>query len=296
MSSTVVFLIVIIGLIAAAAVFSLATARRRDEQRALAQPASDPVTSEPAVERGAGSAHERASSAAPARTGRELERAVALERQGRSGLPDPSTPPPPPALPPDEETLGVTRRQVLNRGIFTAFALTLTAFGGASLAFLWPTLSGGFGAKIKAGKKEEILKEIDDKKEPFYLASGRFYINPYPVGDVPKAKKILAYSAVMEGYEQGLVALYQKCVHLGCRVPWCKTSQWFECPCHGSQYNRVGEKKGGPAPRGLDRFALSVDGGDVVVDTKQVITGPPIGTNTTGQEAEGPHCVGGSAE
>ncbi len=292
MSSTVVFLIVIVGLVAAAAVFSLATGRRRDEHRALAEPeaASAEAIAVP------GTQLERASSAAPARTGRELERAVALERQGRAGLPDPSAPPPPPALPPDAETLGVTRRQVLNRGIFTAFALTLTAFGGASLAFLWPTLSGGFGAKIKAGKKEDILKQIEDKKEPFYLASGRFYINPYPVSDVPKAKKITAYSAVMDGYQEGMVALYQKCVHLGCRVPWCKTSQWFECPCHGSQYNRVGEKKGGPAPRGLDRFAISVDGGQVVVDTKQVITGPPIGTNTTGQEAEGPHCVGGASE
>ncbi|MGI8776102.1 MAG: ubiquinol-cytochrome c reductase iron-sulfur subunit [Acidimicrobiales bacterium] len=297
MSSTVVFLIVIVGLVAAAAVFSLATARRRDTDRALSQPAPEAATDEASAPGSVpGAQLERASSAAPARSGRELERAVALERQGRSGLPDPSAPPPPPALPPDEETLGVTRRQVLNRGIFTAFALTLTAFGGASLAFLWPTLSGGFGAKIKAGKKEDILKQIEDKKEPFYLASGRFYINPYPVADVSKAKKITAYSAVIDGYQEGMVALYQKCVHLGCRVPWCKTSQWFECPCHGSQYNRVGEKKGGPAPRGLDRFVVSVDGGQVVVDTKQVVSGPPIGTNTTGQEAEGPHCVGGAAE
>ena len=30
------------------------------------------------------------------------------------------------------------------------------------------------------------------------------------------------------------------------------------------------------------------------VDTKQIIVGPPIGTNTTGQEAEGPHCIGGA--
>ena len=67
--------------------------------------------------------------------------------------------------------------------------------------------------------------------------------------------------------EKGYVALYQKCVHLGCRVPWCETSQWFECPCHGSKYNRVGEKKGGPAPRGLDRFALEVSGGNIIVDT-----------------------------
>ena len=56
----------------------------------------------------------------------------------------------------------------------------------------------------------------------------------------------------------------------------------------------MGEKRGGPAPRGLDRFAVTVTGGTVFVDTKAVIQGPPIGTNTTGQEAEGPHCVGGS--
>jgi cytochrome b6-f complex iron-sulfur subunit len=118
------------------------------------------------------------------------------------------------------------------------------------------------------------------------------YISPYPKASVPKAKK--AYSAaVLPGMEAGVVALYQKCVHLGCRVPFCATSQWFECGCHGSQYNRVGEKKGGPAPRGLDRFPVEVKGGSVTVDTGIVVQGPPIGVNTTGQEAEGPHCVGG---
>jgi cytochrome b6-f complex iron-sulfur subunit len=76
-------------------------------------------------------------------------------------------------------------------------------------------------------------------------------------------------------------------------VPSCVTSQWFECPCHGSQYNLAGEKKGGPAPRGMDRFATSVAGDVLTVDTGQIFQGPPIGTNTTGQEAEGPHCVGG---
>ena len=97
--------------------------------------------------------------------------------------------------------------------------------------------------------------------------------------------------------EQGLVALYQKCPHLGCRIPQCITSQWFECPCHGSQYNQVGEKKAGPAPRGMDRFPLTVAGnGDVTVDTGVLVAGPPIGTNTTGQEAEGPHCITGGGE
>jgi cytochrome b6-f complex iron-sulfur subunit len=93
--------------------------------------------------------------------------------------------------------------------------------------------------------------------------------------------------------ELGVTVLYQKCVHLGCRVPPCYTSQWFECPCHGSQYNQVGEKKGGPAPRGLDHFSVSVSGEVLTADTGAVIQGPAIGTNTTGQEAAGPHCVSG---
>ena len=67
---------------------------------------------------------------------------------------------------------------------------------------------------------------------------------------------------------------YQKCPHLGCRVPQCVSSQWFECGCHGSQYNRVGEKKGGPAPRGMDHFPLEFSAaGEVTVDTGTIVQG-----------------------
>ena len=38
---------------------------------------------------------------------------------------------------------------------------------------------------------------------------------------------------------------------------------------------------------------MEVAGGVLTVNTGLIIQGPPIGTNTTGQEAEGPHCVGG---
>ena len=58
----------------------------------------------------------------------------------------------------------------------------------------------------------------------------------------------------------------------------------------------MGEKKAGPAPRGMDRFSVTVTNGNVIVDTGTVFDGPAIGINTTGQEAEGPHCVGGGAK
>jgi cytochrome b6-f complex iron-sulfur subunit len=193
--------------------------------------------------------------------------------------------------PVDEEELGVARRQFLNRGILLFTGLGVGAFGAACLGFLWPTGTGGFGGKVGAGTSiSDIIADIEDKAAPFYIPEARAYIVQYPKADLPNAKKI--YSAVTyAGMEQGLVALYQRCVHLGCRVPWCQTSQWFECPCHGSKYNRVGEKKAGPAPRGLDRFAIIVSGDSLTINTGDIEIGPPIGTNTTGQQQEGPLCV-----
>jgi cytochrome b6-f complex iron-sulfur subunit len=225
--------------------------------------------------------------------GKEYERQVDLARTAPgTDVAVPAETAPVPYVPIDPETLGVTRRQFFNRSIVAMFGLGLSGFGAAVLAFLWPTLGGGFGSKITIGKFDDIMQSINDAKQPYYSSAGRVYISPYPKASIPKAKK--AYSAaVLPGMEAGVVALYQKCVHLGCRVPFCATSQWFECGCHGSQYNRVGEKKGGPAPRGLDRFPVEVKGGSVTVDTGIVVQGPPIGVNTTGQEAEGPHCVGG---
>ena len=192
--------------------------------------------------------------------------------------------------PVDEEELGVSRRQFMNRGLGALVGFSLAGFGAASLGFLWPTASGGFGDKISAGKLSDINAYIDTNSAPFYVPEARAYVVQYPKQDLPAAKKV--YSPITyAGMEQGYVALYQRCVHLGCRVPWCQSSQWFECPCHGSKYNRVGEKKAGPAPRGLDRFGIDVSNGSLTINTGDIEIGPPIGTNTTGQQQEGPLCV-----
>jgi cytochrome b6-f complex iron-sulfur subunit len=195
--------------------------------------------------------------------------------------------------PVDEEELGISRRQFFNRGILVTMAVSLGAFGAAAIAFLYAKSAGGFGGTIDAGiSLTDAIAYNTDKKEPYYVPEARSYLVPYPKTALPKAKKVPQYAPVIAGMEEGIVALYQKCVHLGCKVPWCATSQWFECPCHGSKYNRVGEKQGGPAPRGLDRFVVTVSGDKLSIDTGVVILGPPIGTNTTGQGAEGPPCVG----
>ena len=265
--------------------------RRRDTYTAIGQLSGETVKRDRAREPAAVGAEIGQAGAAPS-TGSAIEAAARADRSG--ALVPADNQPPVVYVPPDPETLGVTRRQFLNRGIVAMFSLGLAAFGAAVLAQLWPRPTAGFGARINVGRISDIKDSIAAGDGFFYFPLGRMWLTEYPASAIPKAEATYGfYPQVQEGLQQGVVALFQTCPHLGCRVPECATSQWFECPCHGSQYNQVGEKKGGPAPRGMDRFPMAVNAaGELIVDTGNVIQGPPIGTNTTGQEAEGPNCLG----
>src|SRR2546425_2218226 len=82
--------------------------------------------------------------------------------------------------PADPETLGVNRRQFFNRSIVAAQSLVLGSFSLAIIGFLWPSLSGGFGGKVNAGDIKDILAQIADNKQPFYLPHALGYLNPNP--------------------------------------------------------------------------------------------------------------------
>lgn len=224
----------------------------------------------------------------------EAEEEEVLEGAAVAGTPgyvvELATPEPKPkARRVEDDAAGVTRRQFLNRGLSVGLLTGLAQFSIASLDFLFPRLRGGLGTKITVGKLEDIAEEIRSKREPLFVPDGRFFITIFQ-GDPAKAEKVPAYKTA-NTIESGVVALYRKCVHLGCSVPWCKTAQWFECPCHGSKYSVNGEYRDGPAPRSLDRFRVDIVDGQIVVDTSTIITGPPRGTVTSQPQPEGEHCV-----
>ena len=189
----------------------------------------------------------------------------------------------------NNEQLAVSRRQFLNRAWTSSFLVFLGLFGMSSLSFLWPKVLGGFGTEINAGNYDDILEQVGQENAfaPLFIPEGRFWLALYEgTGDA------VAYETTF-AVDTKLVALYRKCVHLGCSVPHCPTSTLFECPCHGSKYRLNGEYYGGPAPRGLDRFPITLSGSSVMVDTGTVVTGPPRGTNTWDKFAEpsGAFCV-----
>ena len=278
MSTAAIIAIVVVAAVVLGAV-ALVTTSRQTEVRGVGSLARETRKRDRKATVGSGAA-----------TGREVE-AAAVARSTQVVKAPPAEVAP--FVAPDAEALGVSRRMFFNRAAVGMMSASIGAFGAAVLAFLWKGAEGGFGSKINAGKLTDIVSNIQSNGGFLYLAEARAWVTEYPASSLAKARS--AYGSqgpVIAGMEAGVVALYQKCPHLGCRIPECKSSQWFECQCHGSQYNRVGEKKAGPAPRGMDRFAVTVSNGNLTIDTGSVFAGPPIGVNTTGQEAEGPHCVG----
>jgi cytochrome b6-f complex iron-sulfur subunit len=71
-----------------------------------------------------------------------------------------------------------------------------------------------------------------------------------PPVNIPKVKMWASNT------EEGFLAIYKVCTHLGCLYNWNDQENKFLCPCHGSQFQANGEYIAGPAPRSLDRFVV----------------------------------------
>jgi cytochrome b6-f complex iron-sulfur subunit len=153
------------------------------------------------------------------------------------------------------------------------------------------TFPGSFGGQIDAGPLDKILDRIASSHEPYYVPAARAYVSAFPAVNRVAAKRRYP-EAVFPALDAGVVVLYQRCTHLGCRTPFCSSSQYFECPCHAARFDLVGEKRAGPAPRGLDLMPASIRQGRLVIDTGTILPGLPAGTNTTHQAPAGPFCVG----
>lgn len=115
--------------------------------------------------------------------------------------------------------------------------------GAALYRFFRPRLeAGGFGGEIVAGNLEEFAPGSVN-----HVQKGRFFISRLEGG--------------------GVLALWHRCTHLGCTVPWREDERQFHCPCHSSLFDRRGVVLGGPAPRPLDLFPVTLREGKLVVDT-----------------------------
>lgn len=146
------------------------------------------------------------------------------------------------------EKKGVTRRHFTRNAALGATAVLLTELGLGFVRFFWNNKAGAFGSKLTVAKSDVPAVGAD----PYTYTPGKFYLM---------------------NLDEGLIALYWKCTHLGCTVPWKAAEDRFHCPCHGSVFLRNGVKESGPAPKPLDLFELEVlPTGDVEVNTGKIIS------------------------
>ncbi|HEY7399896.1 MAG TPA: hypothetical protein VH989_03255, partial [Actinomycetota bacterium] len=109
------------------------------------------------------------------------------------------------ALPPAPKP--ISRRDFFRGSLLVSFFVFLAEFGGASIAFLWPTLKGGFGSTINAGALDDIKSTIRESSF-VYVGTGRFYL----IGWNGQVTADVDYAA--EGVSvDGIMPLYQRCVH-----------------------------------------------------------------------------------
>jgi cytochrome b6-f complex iron-sulfur subunit len=171
----------------------------------------------------------------------------------------------------------LSRRAFMRRMLAVGGGLLGLEFLAGTLSFLWPNIREGLGAQFRIGTVADVLGAQPSfaMGRPYAYNPGRIFLVNVPAA---MAWASGAERSVPNPGAGELLALWRKCPHLGCLVPQpCEEISRYQCRCHRSTYNILGEKmKEGPAERGLDRFALRMDGdGTIVVDTSQIIRGSP---------------------
>ena len=167
----------------------------------------------------------------------------------------------------------MTRRGVLKLGFWGAIGATLVAAGATVVNTLYPRRVAGFGGPV-AVQAASIPKP---GAAPVPNFDGHFLL----VNLAPDEGRAAEDDAAAEG---GLLALWWKCPHLGCTVPWkgdfrspadpLGRQGWFNCNCHGSTYTKAGVRVFGPAPRSMDTMQIDVGAkGDITVQTSKRTSG-----------------------
>lgn len=189
----------------------------------------------------------------------------------------------------NEAPKGLSRRQLLRTSLGAAVGLWILEVSAGTLSFLWPNLSGGFGGEVEIGTFDDIRNTNAAlpiaEGYPAYYQEARAFVM---LVDPSRQEFVPGEDQSGDGTALNVRALYQRCPHLGCKPNPCLKSFWLECACHGSRYDRLGTKAKelGPAPRGMDRFAVIVrDDGTLVLDTSRITLGPlPVALGQPGLE------------
>ena len=159
------------------------------------------------------------------------------------------------------EGAATSRRNFIRASFWGGLGLISLAAVVSMLDFLYPRGIEGFGSPVPGGNVTDFPRGGD----PHHNIIGQFYMVNLDAGEIRPGGS---------GGGDGLLALWHRCPHLGCTVPWRAgfsfdgDQGWYRCPCHGSTYTKAGVRVFGPAPRSMDTMAIDIDdAGNITVQT-----------------------------
>jgi len=135
---------------------------------------------------------------------------------------------------------GSSRRSILSWFSGAALAGSAAISALANFVFMKPRATYGQPSRYSIGRPDD------------YPSGARVSLDQRRVCVVREGGKLAVISTI--------------CTHLGCTVGVSDTG--FACPCHGSRYDQDGNVVGGPAPKSLAWYQVSLaPNGELEVDT-----------------------------
>jgi cytochrome b6-f complex iron-sulfur subunit len=148
-------------------------------------------------------------------------------------------------FPPGKKVESEKQEEPMSRRRALAWLTGMGLFGSglisavSNFVFITPRATYGQPNRFSAGKPDD------------YAPGTRIAIDEQRVCIVREGNKVAAISTT--------------CTHLGCIVGLADTG--FACPCHGSRFDQDGNVTGGPAPRPLPWYKVSLaPNGELEVD------------------------------
>jgi quinol---cytochrome c reductase iron-sulfur subunit, bacillus type len=152
-----------------------------------------------------------------------------------------------------EETLA--RRAFYLTFIYSLWGLITAALAiPAAIYLLIPAKSNKRGNWLEVGDLDRLSPQ-----QPEELVYRRTEVDGWKVSSVKST-----VWAVKQA-DNRVVVFSPRCTHLGCAYHWDEAHHYFLCPCHTSIFSINGAVLSGPAPRPLDRYAVKLVSGKILI-------------------------------